>query len=131
MTINDSKLIIRRRNLRNNATPEEIILWNYLKQSKMGFKFKRQASIGYYIADFYCPLFRYIIELDGSQHVGNKEYDLGRSNFLVSKGCTVRRFWNNQIHKELPDVLDIIYSDLQKLNTTPILRQAQDHPSFE
>jgi very-short-patch-repair endonuclease len=119
MTINNKQVLRRRKELRNNATPEEIILWYYLKASQTGFKFKRQTSIGYYIVDFYCPLLRYVIEIDGSQHNENKEYDQERSNFLVAQGCTVRRFWNNELHQQLSNVLDTIMLDLQKLTTTP------------
>ena len=32
----------------------EALLWNELKQRKMGVQFKRQRPIGNYIADFYC-----------------------------------------------------------------------------
>jgi very-short-patch-repair endonuclease len=108
-------------------TAEEVILWNHLKNSELGYKFRRQASIGYYIADFYCPRYRYIIELDGSQHIENSEYDQERDNFLRSKGCTVRRFWNNKIHTELQDVVTTIRNDLDNLknSTTP----PYGHPS--
>jgi leucyl-tRNA synthetase len=67
------------RNLRKNCTPEEILLWNFLRRrSILGFKFLRQHPIYYridkewvefYIADFYCAeLQLIIIELDGPIH---------------------------------------------------------------
>lgn len=105
----------RRKSLRNNLTKEEIILWNYLKDSKIIYKFRRQASIGYYIADFYCPKYRYVIELDGEHHLANKQYDAERDNYLGSNGCTVRRFWNGQIHENLDEILQIIRNDLENL----------------
>jgi very-short-patch-repair endonuclease len=95
----------RRKDLRNTATLEERILWNYLKSSKMGYKFRRQASIGNYIADFFCPELSLVIELDGSQHLDKKEYDSERDSYLKSVGCTVLRFWNNQVHKNLDGVI--------------------------
>ena len=98
-------------------TPEEIILWNYLKNSGIGYKFRRQASIGYYIADFYCPKYRYIVELDGSQHNKNVKYDQERDAFLRSKGCTVQRFWNNQIRNELENVIGRIKNDMDLLHS--------------
>jgi len=40
-----------------------------LKSKKLdGVKFRRQYSIGYYIADFCCPSEKIIIELDGDPH---------------------------------------------------------------
>ena len=65
---NNKTLADRRKELRNNATPQEAILWQHLKDSNFGCKFRRQHSIGPYIVDFYCPSKKLIIELDGSQH---------------------------------------------------------------
>ena len=82
---NITKLIERRKELRNKSTPEEILLWLRLKNSQTGFKFRRQHSIGGYIADFYCPSKKLIIEIDGPQHLKNKEYDKIRSDYNVLK----------------------------------------------
>lgn len=50
-------------------TEAELVLWKVLKGKKLqGRKFRRQNSIGYYIADFYCPSERLIIELDGQHY---------------------------------------------------------------
>jgi very-short-patch-repair endonuclease len=58
-----------RKNLRKNMTPAELVLWDMLKEKRFyGRKFRRQHSIGYYIADFYCPSEELIIELDGQHH---------------------------------------------------------------
>ena len=43
----------------------EALLWNELKQRKMGVQFKRQRPIGSYIADFYCREKNLVIEIDG------------------------------------------------------------------
>ena len=103
----------RRRLLRNTATLEERILWNYLKNSQRGYKFRRQESIGSYIVDVFCPKYNLVIELDGSQHLDNKEYDFERDNYLKSQGCIILRFWNNDIHKNLEGVLSKIDEILQ------------------
>ena len=62
---NISALFYRRKELRNNATLEETLLWSKLKHSQLGLKFRRQHSIGGYIVDFYCPAKRLVIEIDG------------------------------------------------------------------
>ncbi len=55
-----------RKDLRNNPTSAEKILWEHLKGSNFyGYKFRRQHSIGRYILDFYCPELKISIELDG------------------------------------------------------------------
>jgi len=42
-----------RRNLRNNSTAAEAVLWTYLQRRKLGKKFRRQSSVGPYIVDFF------------------------------------------------------------------------------
>ena len=55
----------------------EIFLWSKIKNKQLGYKFRRQYSVGPFILDFYCPTLRLAIELDGSQHLEpeNVEYD--------------------------------------------------------
>jgi len=63
---NLSYLNSTRKYLRENMTQAELVLWEVLKDKKLcGRKFRRQHSIGFYIADFYCPSENLIIELDG------------------------------------------------------------------
>ena len=102
----------RRKNLRHNQTIEESILWNKLRQGKLGFKFKRQHSIGPYIMDFYCPKKRLSIELDGSHHSENKKYDTERTNFLSEFGIKVLRFWNKEVNANINAVVDKIKNEL-------------------
>ena len=89
-----------RRTLRNNATIAERTLWKCLQNRKLlGFKFRRQAGIGRYIADFYCPSAKLIIELDGEVHERSdvKEYDLIRNAFMEDLGLRVLRFTNDEV----------------------------------
>lgn len=53
------------RELRNNATHAETILWGYLKTKPLGFKFRRQHPYSIYILDFYCHSLKLVIEVDG------------------------------------------------------------------
>ena len=94
-----------RKKLRKETTKEEKILWGYLRVSGLGFKFRRQQSIGNYVVDFCCPKRKLIIELDGSQHLDNQEYDENRTSFLESLDYKVLRFWNNDIHKNIDGVV--------------------------
>jgi very-short-patch-repair endonuclease len=95
----------RRKELRNNLTHQEIILWIQLKNKNMGYKFQRQHSIGPYIVDFYCAQKKLIIELDGSQHLDKEEYDRERTLFLQSLGFKVLRFWNSEVDENLDEAL--------------------------
>ena len=102
---NKSKFKERRKELRKSSTPQEFKLWLYLKTKNLGVKFRRQQSIGPYIADFYCKEKNLVIELDGSQHVETKEYDKERDSYLQTLGIKVIRFWNNEIDKNMDGVL--------------------------
>jgi len=106
-----------RQELRRNATPQEIILWSRLKNNQLGYKFRRQHSFGKYIADFYCPKLRLVIEIDGSQHLEQEKYDTGRTNFFESYGLQVLRFWNSEINTNLEGVMAAILEFCEK--TTP------------
>lgn len=112
----------RRKELRNNQTEVEKIIWNHLKNKRTGgLKFIRQYSVGPYILDFYCPKLRLAIELDGSQHREKDAifYDQDRNKYLESVNIKTLRFWNNDVTKNLDTVLDQIYSKANEISETP------------
>jgi very-short-patch-repair endonuclease len=94
-----------RKKLRKSATPQEVILWSHLRRSALGFKFRRQYSIGPYIVDFYCPEKKLVVELDGWQHAERVEHDAARTAYLESLGLSVVRFWNDDVNKNLDNVV--------------------------
>ena len=63
-----SQLYQRARELRNNATPAEDVLWMYLKTKPGGYKFRRQHPYAVYVLDFYCHGLKLVIEVDGKIH---------------------------------------------------------------
>jgi len=101
-----------RKELRKTSTSQEKILWSKLRGKNLGFVFKRQEGIGNFIADFYCPKKMLVIELDGNQHLDNKESDEERTNYFESLGIRVIRFWNSAINTKLEEVILKIKSSL-------------------
>jgi leucyl-tRNA synthetase len=111
------------RGLRRNATPEENLLWQNLRNRKMrGYKFLRQHPVFYeqmvnrnsfFVADFYCAEKKLIIELDGHIHDFQKEYDRDRESILKELGLKVIRFKNEEL-KNLTVVLAKIRNELIK-----------------
>lgn len=101
-----------RKKLRKESTPQEIILWSRLRNNGIGFKFKRQYSVGGYILDFYCPSKRLGIEIDGSQHLENKEYDKNRTKLFNDLDIKIIRFWNNEVNENIDSVMQKIMSEL-------------------
>lgn len=102
------------RELRHNQTPAEAKLWRFLRAHQTnGVHFRRQHAIGSYIVDFCAPREKLVIELDGSQHLEQQEYDNERSEFLQSKGYRVLRFWNNDVMNDLEGVMRVILEALE------------------
>ena len=73
-------------------TPSEALLWEQLRGGKLGVAFRRQVPLcGRYIADFFAPAARLVVEVDGSAHVGNAVADARRDRVLARHGYrTVR-----------------------------------------
>jgi very-short-patch-repair endonuclease len=114
---NPKSSLTQRRELRSNLTPAEALLWANLKNSNLdGKKFRRQHGIGPYIADFYCPECRVIIELDGAGHydVLAQERDDLRTIFLENLGMRVVRFENCEVMENLELVLKAIRAMLRE-----------------
>ncbi|MEK7195156.1 MAG: DUF559 domain-containing protein [Patescibacteria group bacterium] len=102
----------RRRELRKEATSEEEILWQKLRRNSLGYRFRRQHSIGGYILDFYCFKARLIIEIDGKPHDFQKEYDSNRDEYFKILKYETIRIRNEEIKNNLTDVLDRIKKTL-------------------
>ena len=103
------------RNLRSNMTDAEMLLWSKLRRKQLkGLQFYRQKIIGNYIADFYCPKSRLVIEVDGGQHydVEGREKDRERDNYMAKTGITVLRFSNSDVLGNIETVLEMIWSKL-------------------
>lgn len=101
--------------LRKEQTPAESRLWAYLRGDKLrGINFRRQHAIGNYIVDFCAIKAKLIIELDGSQHLEQSEYDAERAVFLESKGYRVLRFWNNDVMNDIHAVIQVIELALEE-----------------
>ncbi|MEJ1936687.1 DUF559 domain-containing protein, partial [Nostoc sp. NIES-2111] len=96
--------------LRQDMTDAERKLWLALRDRRLaGLMFVRQMPVGRYIADFCCREAGLIVEVDGSQHAESVR-DLLRDARLARLGYRVIRFWNHEVLRDLPMVLDTIYA---------------------
>jgi very-short-patch-repair endonuclease len=81
---------VRARKLRSEMTRVEWKLWSRLSRRQVaGFKFRRQAPIGPYFVDFYCPALRLVIEVDGPLHGETVLEDAERDRWLIRQGYRV------------------------------------------
>ncbi len=105
------------RELRNNQTDAEQLLWQRLRRKQIhGQPFYRQKPIGPYIVDFYCASARLVIELDGGQHFepAYQAKDKQRDTALEEMGLHVLRFDNLQVLKETEAVMQVIGEKVQR-----------------
>ena len=99
------------RNLRNNSTLSEVLLWKQLKGKKMlGYDFHRQKPILNYVMDFFCHELELAIEIDGNCH--DSEYkiqmDLERQKEIEKFGITFLRFDDGDVKFDINNVLRAI-----------------------
>lgn len=106
----NTRLSGRARELRKAMTDAERRLWGRLRNEQLGARFRRQAPIGPYIADFVCFAQRLVIECDGGQHAEPVQaaHDGERTAFLEDAGFRVLRFWNNEVLGNLDGVVERI-----------------------
>jgi len=112
-----SKVFKNASKLRMQMTEAEIKLWDYLKEKRTGFKFRRQHPISNYILDFYCHKLRLSIELDGKYHLRKEQRlkDVVRKKYLDSVGIHEIRFYNEVVMGDIDFVLNAINNKIEKL----------------
>jgi len=94
------------RNLRNNSTLAEVLLWRELKGKQIrGCDFHRQKPIDKFIVDFYCCDLSLAIEIDGASHDEKIDQDEDRQQKLESLGVRFLRFTDREIKTNLHGVL--------------------------
>ncbi len=100
--------------LRINQSPAEQILWSHLRNHQLlDVHFRRQYPIDPYIVDFCAPALHLVIEVDGSHHANQSDYDSKRTKYLVEKGYHVLRFWTADIFTKVDSVLRVIYDHVE------------------
>lgn len=104
---NDPRLKDVRKFLRHNPVKAEEVLWNHLRRCQIGYKFRRQFSIGNFVVDFYCHSLKLGIELDGWTHESEKirQKDQIKQNFLEVNGYCVLRIKNEEVFGDISKLL--------------------------
>ena len=110
-----SPIIFKRaKELRKSSTEAEKVLWKFLRNRNFhNMKFRRQHPISSYIVDFYCHEKNLVIEVDGGIHnlTEEKENDQVRENDLKELGLKILRFKNEDILKNIDQVIKRIEKD--------------------
>src|SRR5947208_8658664 len=94
------------RQQRRTMSPPEVWLWNRLRRSPSGIRFRRQHPIGPYVADFYCPSAKLVIDVDGLVHdfAGPAEHDDRRNAYMRELGLEVVRIPASEVFRDATEV---------------------------
>ena len=98
------------REMRKAPTPSEAILWNALRDRRFrDIKFRRQHVLHPYIADFYAPMLKLVVEVDGGYHVDRVAVDAARDLDLAAYyGARVVRVDAGLVERDLPGALRLL-----------------------
>jgi very-short-patch-repair endonuclease len=102
------------RELRKEGTQGEQILWAEVLRAKKfyGYQFNRQFPIDDYIVDFICRKVRLIVEVYGYSHRFKSSEDKERDDTLSQLGYTMVRFSEQEVRRDLNNVIRVLESHL-------------------
>jgi very-short-patch-repair endonuclease len=102
--------LIAARQLRQEMTLPELLLWKRLRGQPMGVKFRKQHPVEDFVVDFYCAQKRLAIELDGIVHsMGDRpQRDTRRDHILSNKGIDVFRIAASDVLRDVDGVADFL-----------------------
>lgn len=102
--------IAKARNLRREMSLPEVLLWNLLRRSPDGVRFRRQHELCDYFLDFDCARVKLCIEVDGIAHdMGDRpERDEARNAQLAAMGIETMRIPAGEVLKSPEDVAEAL-----------------------
>jgi very-short-patch-repair endonuclease len=77
--------------MRTAPSEPERVLWEALRASQLGVRFRRQVVLHGFIVDFFAPSARLVVEVDGAQHALRRNADKRRDRALARAGLRVVR----------------------------------------
>ena len=89
------------------------MLWKRLRDSKTGYKFRRQFPLDIYVLDFYCARARLCVEVDGNIHELQKDKDWERDGNVLARGIRTVRFSTQECMNDLDDVVGKIIQECE------------------
>ena len=126
------QIVYTARKLRKEMTPPEALLWQLLRKRPNGLKFRRQHPIDPYVVDFFCPVARLVIEIDGWAHdtTEKAEDDGNRDEALSARGFSILRIPADEVLRDPSAVTSAILaragSPLHQASPGPPPRAGED-----
>lgn len=102
---------------RRVMTDAESVLWEHLKGSRLGCRFRRQHIVNNFIADFISIRHKLIVEVDGLYHSLPEQMiaDNERTTVLEGLGFKVLRFTNDEIIGNIDNVIRTIKRNMENI----------------
>lgn len=108
-----NQLVTRARSMLHAPTASEEALWQALRGGALGVAFKRQVPLGdRYIADFFAPSVRLVVEVDGGVHRGRRAADGRRDEWLRRRGYRVVRISTAVVVHSVSAALEVVRAAL-------------------
>jgi very-short-patch-repair endonuclease len=102
--------------MRGAPTSSEARLFEALRGGKLGVSFRRQVPLaGRFIADFYAPVLKLIVEVDGGYHEARRNADARRDRALAKLGCHVVHLSTEDVMADLAAVVERVRSEVERL----------------
>jgi very-short-patch-repair endonuclease len=92
----------------------ERLLWQALRSSQLGTRFRRQVVLRGYIVDFFAPAQRLVVEVDGAHHTRRHGADKRRDAALADAGLAVLRLPAPLVLGNLPAAVRIVVQALRR-----------------
>ena len=102
--------IKRAKRFRRELTKPELMLWQLLRQSPGGYKFRKQHPAGPYILDFFCARANLAVEIEGYVHDtgDNPQRDSRRDEWLAEHRIDTIRIPAVDVLKDAVEVTNVI-----------------------
>jgi very-short-patch-repair endonuclease len=101
-----ARSMVSARRLRRQLSLPEMLLWRLLRLHR---RYRNQHAIGPFVADFYCPVAKTVIEIDGATHDQLQDLDHRRYAYMASLGLSVVRIAAADVLADPTAVADGIY----------------------
>lgn len=132
MSLSVEYKLSRAAEMRRHQTPPEQFFWDH-RRDVTSFQVVRQKLLLGYIADFFIPKVRSIVEIDGKSHEEREEYDRNRDYAFLAARYSVLRLPAELVFKRprvslgvASDFIELRHESRQFLSSpTPVLGWAE------
>jgi very-short-patch-repair endonuclease len=120
-----ARTVRRAKRLRREMSLPEVLLWQHLRRSPCGIRFRKQHPAGDYVLDFFCARANLAIEIDGISHdMGERpQRDAERDAWLAERRIETLRIAAREVLRDptgvAESILAMVGDRLERFGKTP------------